>query len=193
MTRDPPRRLVRCPPVHPARRVRGAGRDRGEAGPGRATPRPGTAGRSHCHHRGRRHRWQPHRRPERQPGGPVCALSGAPVPMERCRRLPSREVPGVIGPGTEVSLALPGRDPRMLKLDPARRSALAAHFAEIDVPDMRIDIVRGLEQAVEGCAQSPRPDGPSCPGGAIRLHGRVALITGGARGQGRLARRAARA
>ena len=28
--------------------------------------------------------------------------------------------------------------------DPARRSALAAHFAEIDVPDARIDIVRAL-------------------------------------------------
>jgi cation diffusion facilitator CzcD-associated flavoprotein CzcO len=33
---------------------------------------------------------------------------------------------------------------RMLRLDPARRSALAAHFAEIDVPDARIDIVRAL-------------------------------------------------
>jgi hypothetical protein len=33
---------------------------------------------------------------------------------------------------------------RMLSLDPARRSALAAHFAEIDVPDARIDIVRAL-------------------------------------------------
>jgi hypothetical protein len=33
---------------------------------------------------------------------------------------------------------------RMLELDPARRSALAAHFAEIDVPDARIDIVRAL-------------------------------------------------
>lgn len=33
---------------------------------------------------------------------------------------------------------------RMLELDPARRSALAAHFAEIDVPDTRIDIVRAL-------------------------------------------------
>lgn len=33
---------------------------------------------------------------------------------------------------------------RMLGLDPVRRSALAAHFAEIDVPDTRIDIVRAL-------------------------------------------------
>ena len=33
---------------------------------------------------------------------------------------------------------------RMLRLDPARRSALASHFAEIDVPDARIDIVRAL-------------------------------------------------
>lgn len=33
---------------------------------------------------------------------------------------------------------------RMLTLDPARRSALAAHFAEIDVPDTRIDIVRAV-------------------------------------------------
>ena len=33
---------------------------------------------------------------------------------------------------------------RMLRLDPARRSALAAHFAEIDVPDARIDIVRAI-------------------------------------------------
>jgi thioredoxin reductase len=33
---------------------------------------------------------------------------------------------------------------RMLELDPARRHALAAHFAEIDVPDARIDIVRAV-------------------------------------------------
>jgi thioredoxin reductase len=33
---------------------------------------------------------------------------------------------------------------RMLRLDPPRRSALAAHFAEIDVPDTRIDIVRAV-------------------------------------------------
>jgi cation diffusion facilitator CzcD-associated flavoprotein CzcO len=33
---------------------------------------------------------------------------------------------------------------RMLRLDPARRSALAAHFAELDVPDTRIDIVRAV-------------------------------------------------
>jgi thioredoxin reductase len=33
---------------------------------------------------------------------------------------------------------------RMIRLDPARRSALAAHFAEIDVPDARIDIVRAV-------------------------------------------------
>ncbi|MDA0179854.1 NAD(P)/FAD-dependent oxidoreductase [Solirubrobacter phytolaccae] len=33
---------------------------------------------------------------------------------------------------------------RMLRLEPERRSALAAHFAEIDVPDARIDIVRAL-------------------------------------------------
>ena len=33
---------------------------------------------------------------------------------------------------------------RMIRLDPARRSALAAHFAEIDVPDSRIDIVRAI-------------------------------------------------
>jgi hypothetical protein len=33
---------------------------------------------------------------------------------------------------------------RMLRLEPERRSALAAHFAEIDVPDDRIDIVRAL-------------------------------------------------
>ena len=31
---------------------------------------------------------------------------------------------------------------RMLGLDDARRCALAAHFAEIDVPDARVDIVR---------------------------------------------------
>ena len=31
---------------------------------------------------------------------------------------------------------------KMLALDPARRCALAAHFAEIDVPDARVDIVR---------------------------------------------------
>jgi cation diffusion facilitator CzcD-associated flavoprotein CzcO len=35
---------------------------------------------------------------------------------------------------------------RMLRLDPARRSALAAHFAETDVPDARIDIVRAVWQ-----------------------------------------------
>jgi thioredoxin reductase len=35
---------------------------------------------------------------------------------------------------------------RMRRLDPARRSALAAHFAEIDVPDARIDIVRAIWQ-----------------------------------------------
>jgi thioredoxin reductase len=33
---------------------------------------------------------------------------------------------------------------RMLRLPEARRSALAAHFAEIDVPDARIDIVRSI-------------------------------------------------
>lgn len=33
---------------------------------------------------------------------------------------------------------------RMLKLDPSRRNALAAHFAELDVPDTRIDIVRAI-------------------------------------------------
>jgi hypothetical protein len=33
---------------------------------------------------------------------------------------------------------------RMLALEPARRCALAAHFAEIDVPDARIDIVRAV-------------------------------------------------
>ena len=33
---------------------------------------------------------------------------------------------------------------RMLRLDPARRSALAARFAETDVPDARIDIVRAI-------------------------------------------------
>ena len=35
---------------------------------------------------------------------------------------------------------------RMLRLDPARRSALAARFAETDVPDARIDIVRAVWQ-----------------------------------------------
>ena len=34
----------------------------------------------------------------------------------------------------------------MLRLDPARRSALAARFAETDVPDARIDIVRAIWQ-----------------------------------------------
>jgi thioredoxin reductase len=33
---------------------------------------------------------------------------------------------------------------RMLRLEPARRSALAARFAETDVPDARIDIVRSI-------------------------------------------------
>jgi hypothetical protein len=33
---------------------------------------------------------------------------------------------------------------RMLRLEPARRSALAAQFAETDVPDARIDIVRAI-------------------------------------------------
>ncbi len=33
---------------------------------------------------------------------------------------------------------------RMLKLDRARRTALAARFAELDVPDARIDIVRAI-------------------------------------------------
>jgi thioredoxin reductase len=33
---------------------------------------------------------------------------------------------------------------RMLRLEPARRSALAARFAETDVPDARIDIVRAI-------------------------------------------------
>jgi hypothetical protein len=33
---------------------------------------------------------------------------------------------------------------RMIRLNPARRSALAAHFAEIEVPDARIDIVRAI-------------------------------------------------
>jgi hypothetical protein len=33
---------------------------------------------------------------------------------------------------------------RMLALEPARRCALAAHFAEIDVPDARVDIVRAV-------------------------------------------------
>jgi hypothetical protein len=32
----------------------------------------------------------------------------------------------------------------MIRLNPARRSALAAQFAEIEVPDARIDIVRAI-------------------------------------------------
>ena len=75
---------------------------------------------------------------------------------------------------------------RMLRLDPARRSALAAHFAEIDVPDARIDIVRALwnRQLRDAHKALDRAARPAKVTRVSRLAGRVALITGGARGQG---------
>ena len=56
---------------------------------------------------------------------------------------------------------------RMIRLDPARRSALAAHFAEIDVPDSRIDLVRAIwnkqmrdaHKALDRAARSERVAG----------------------------------
>ena len=75
---------------------------------------------------------------------------------------------------------------RMLKLPAERRSALAAQFAEVDVPDTRIDIVRALwikqMRDANKLARYRRPPGRGDP--LNRLQGRVALITGGARGQG---------
>ena len=78
---------------------------------------------------------------------------------------------------------------RMLRLHPDRRSALAARFAEIDVPDARIDIVRAIWQRqmrdahrTRRRARALRAAGAGGP--MSRLAGRVALITGGARGQG---------
>ena len=76
---------------------------------GRATRRPGRAGRSRRRHHGRRHRWRPHRRhdSERQPGGLVCASRSA-----RPNRAPQTTAVARSSrcrcPGTDVSLVLPG-------------------------------------------------------------------------------------
>ena len=194
MTRDPPRRLVRCPPVHPARRVRGAGRDRGEAGPrtrhattwdGRVVHTAITAAavtggsRTVARNANQVDRSAPSpERPSQWSAADDCRrakfpVSLAPGPMCRWRsRDVTRGCSNSTRPGDPLSRRISLRSTCL-----TRASTSCAR----------------LEQAVEGCAQSPRPDGPSCPGGARRLHGRVALITGGARGQGRLARRAARA
>ena len=88
---------------------------------------------------------------------------------------------------------------RMLRLEPQRRSALSARFAETDVPDARIDIVRALWQRQMRDAHQGWTGPAARPGGRAardadrdrgervpvnRLTGRVAIVTGGARGQG---------